>query len=395
MSDEDINMRLKWRFSRDEKAFFVYSNSFDTSLIADVKIEIFSGVLNLKEYFVVLSKTPYTPANATITIQSRGFDEVEHVIYQKHVNRWVDNYSFKCKFHKDSLLTDELDSVILSELQCDITWHGYDESERDIIYGSLEQFITAPDFSDMVIVIGEKEIPVHKIILAAYSPVFLAMFKANMTASVNKRIIVTDIEVDIMKKVIDFMYTGVIHPESIPDGIYANLKNFLTSPDLSDMTIVIDEREIPVHKIILAAYSPVFLAMFKANMIESVNKQIIVRDIQVSMMKKVIDFMYMGIIHPVPEICDLLSILQVADKYEIMALVTWCERKLVEKMKVENVLEILDKASEYGVLQLIKTAISFMVKNKSAIIKLEELKDLHRRKPEVLLEFVVRSIAAD
>ncbi|KAK0169817.1 hypothetical protein PV328_010455 [Microctonus aethiopoides] len=310
MSDEDINMRLKWRFSyfdRDEKAFFVYSNSFDTSLIADVKIEIFSGVLNLKEYFVVLSKTPYTPANATITIQSRGYDKVEHVIYQKHVNRWMDNYSFKCKFHKDSLFTDELDSVILSELQCDITWHGYDESERDIIYGSLEQFITAPDFSDMVIVIGEKEIPVHKIILAAYSPVFLAMFKANMTASVNKRIIVTDIEVDIMKKVIDFMYTGVIHP--------------------------------------------------------------------------------------VPDIDVLISILEVADKYEIMTLEKLCEQKLLEKVRIGNVLEILDRTSLFRVPQLRQTITSFLVKNKSSIIGLEGFADLHNRKPELLFEFIINGIA--
>ncbi|KAK0169824.1 hypothetical protein PV328_010462 [Microctonus aethiopoides] len=49
-------------------------------------------------------------------------------------------------------------------------------------------------------------------IFNAYSPVFLAMLKAGMAESVNEQVVITDIEVDIMEKVIEFMYTGVIDP---------------------------------------------------------------------------------------------------------------------------------------------------------------------------------------
>ncbi|KAK0083977.1 hypothetical protein PV325_007820 [Microctonus aethiopoides] len=281
-----------------------YTNSFTSNSILGVKFDIFCGMTSENEFSAVITKTPCTPAKATIKIEVIDTD----IYKQKCVDGWINRCILKFNFNP-RVREDFGRATFPFEFKCTITWHGF--------------------------------------------------------------------------------------KESIPGGIYANLKNFLTSPDLSDMTIVIGKKQIPVHKAILAAYSPVFFAMFKANMRESVNKQIVVTDIEVDIMEKAINFMYTGVIHPVPEICDLLSIMQVADKYRIIALMTWCERKLIERLEVENVLEILDKASEYAVPQLMKIATSFMVENKSAIVKLEKLADVHRRKPEVLLEFIVRSMAAD
>ncbi|KAK0083978.1 hypothetical protein PV325_007821 [Microctonus aethiopoides] len=314
MSQEDIKIQHEWEFNiihpRVDYARFVYLNSFGTSLIPDVKFEIWSGILNKKECIIVLSKTPYTSANATIKIQMIDYTRTEHIIYQKDFNRWTDDITLKCNIDVNGQhIKFQNESAIYAKFQCNITWHGYDESkplERDIIYDSLEHFLIASDFSDMIIVIGEKEIPVHKIILAAYSPVFLAMFKAGMTESANKRIIVTDIEVDIMKKVIDFMYTGVIHP--------------------------------------------------------------------------------------VPDIDVLISILEVADKYEIMTLEKLCEQKLLEKVRIGNVLEILDRTSSYQVPQLRQIITSFMVENKSTIVGLEKFADLHIRKPELFFDFIIKGI---
>ncbi|KAK0083983.1 hypothetical protein PV325_007826 [Microctonus aethiopoides] len=310
MSQDDIQICHEWtvfhyiRANKWSPMDFMYSNSFVSDLIRGVKFDIFCGMLTENECVVVLSKTPCTPVSASFKILINSIDEYE----ETHVDAWINNCTLKYNYLSKTIKCPSFYHASYT-FQCTITWHGF--------------------------------------------------------------------------------------KESIPNGIYANLKNFLTSPDLSDMAIVIGEKEIPVHKVLLAAYSPVFLTMIKSDSTKSVNKRIIVTDIEDSMMKKVINFMYTGVIYPVPEMCDLLSILQVADKYEIMALKTFCERKLIEKFEVENVLEILDEASEYRVPQLMKTATSFMVENKSAIMKLEKLADLHRRKPEILLDFVVGSIAAD
>ncbi|KAK0083980.1 hypothetical protein PV325_007823 [Microctonus aethiopoides] len=314
MSQEDIKIQHEWEFkflSLREDLISVYSNSFNTSLIPDVKFKIFSGILNHEECIVILSKTPCMPANATIKIQMIiTSTRLQPIVYQKKVNSWTDNLTLKCNINVNGQNNENINSSVSAKFQCNITWHGYNESKppkHDFIYGPLENFLTARHFCDMVIVIGEKEIPVHKIVLAAYSPVFLAMFKAGMTESVNKRIIVTDIEVDIMKKVIDFMYTGVIHP--------------------------------------------------------------------------------------VPDIDVLISILEVADKYEIMTLKKLCDQKLLEKITLKNVLEILDKTSLYQVPQLRQIITSFMVENKKSIVGSERFADLHNRKPELFFDFIIKCAA--
>ncbi|KAK0078591.1 hypothetical protein PV325_002330 [Microctonus aethiopoides] len=134
------------------------------------------------------------------------------------------------------------------------------------------------------------------------------------------------------------------------------------------MMIVIDEKEILVHKIILAAHSTVFSAMFKAGLSESKNKRIIVIDIEVDIMQKVVEFMYTETINSLPEYGDLLSILKVADKYEMEDFKFFCEKNLSEKITIENVLEILKENSLYGGLLLAKSVLHFMVKTNRQLL---------------------------
>ncbi|KAK0161736.1 hypothetical protein PV327_008154 [Microctonus hyperodae] len=141
------------------------------------------------------------------------------------------------------------------------------------------------------------------------------------------------------------------------------------------------------------SYSPVFLAMFKADMTETMNNCIVITDIKVDIMKKVIEFMYTGVLESTLDFNDLLSVLEVADKYEIMILKELCEERLTQRITISNVLMIFERASLYGVPQLMETLISFMVEKKLEIIASEDFANLYRRKPELLFEFFIRSIA--
>ncbi|KAK0078592.1 hypothetical protein PV325_002331 [Microctonus aethiopoides] len=77
--------------------------------------------------------------------------------------------------------------------------------------------------------------------------------------------------------------------------------------------------------------------MLKAGMAESVNEQVVITDIEVDIMEKVIEFMYTGVIDPIPGFNDLEEIV-----------------------------------------------------TKSQIVALEDFADLYRRKPEILFEFIIR-----
>ncbi|KAI1731786.1 BTB/POZ domain-containing protein [Ditylenchus destructor] len=63
-------------------------------------------------------------------------------------------------------------------------------------------------FSDCVLATGNKEFQVHKAVLAARSPVFAAMFEHQMAESQNDRVLIEDIEPDVLKEMLRFMYTG-------------------------------------------------------------------------------------------------------------------------------------------------------------------------------------------
>ncbi|KAK0072283.1 hypothetical protein PV326_000219, partial [Microctonus aethiopoides] len=316
MSQEEIKIIHEWQFRCNRKTHRIsgasvnettYSGSFRSNLIPNIEFEIFCCVSNNEICYVILSKKPTTPVNATIAIECMSTKQLEQI----HVNQWTDNCILKFHFEKairDSFHYGEFSGL---KFQCNITWRTFEKPKPQVL-----------------------------------------------------------------------------------DNLYDRFKNFLTTSDLSDMTIANDEKEIKVHKMILAAYSPIFLALFKADMsTESVNKKIIVTvDIEDDIMEKVIEFMYTGVIEPVLDFNVLLSILEVADKYEIIVLKELCEKKLSENITIDNVLKILERASLYGVPQLIETLISFMVEGKSQIVALEGFADFYSRKPELLYEFFIRSI---
>lgn len=49
---------------------------------------------------------------------------------------------------------------------------------------------------------------VHKAVLATRSPVFAACFEHKMSESQSDRVIIDDVEPDVMKEMLRFMYTG-------------------------------------------------------------------------------------------------------------------------------------------------------------------------------------------
>lgn len=62
-------------------------------------------------------------------------------------------------------------------------------------------------FSDVVVVAGEREFPVHRAILAERSDVFRAMFDANMTETQQKRVVIEDLSADAVSDLLAFIYT--------------------------------------------------------------------------------------------------------------------------------------------------------------------------------------------
>ncbi|XP_025082402.1 protein roadkill-like [Pomacea canaliculata] len=72
----------------------------------------------------------------------------------------------------------------------------------------LGQLFQSSSFSDVYLCVGGHDFRVHKSILAARSPVFYAMFEHEMTESKRNRVEITDVDHDVMREMLRFIYTG-------------------------------------------------------------------------------------------------------------------------------------------------------------------------------------------
>ncbi|XP_039437790.1 speckle-type POZ protein-like isoform X3 [Culex pipiens pallens] len=97
---------------------------------------------------------------------------------------------------------------IVSEMQKPLKMLPEDSQLLDN-YASL--FSSGEFFSDLTVVIGKREFPAHRAILAVRSPVFAAMFKhTEMAESQQKRVVIQDIEPHVFEEVLRFIYTDTV-----------------------------------------------------------------------------------------------------------------------------------------------------------------------------------------
>lgn len=294
-SEKKVLILHKWSLkSVDDEARYTqvesYVNSFSSESLPNETFYIVCGVKSGTEFSITLSKLSPKPAKATITI----------FVGEERKDIEIDNWTNKP-------ISDVISSFIQADqdydFSCEIIWKGFHDTKLPSslnLHDHIEKFLEKPDFKDFVIKIENNEIPVHKVIVAAFSPVFLAMFNANMRETAENELVVEDSRFDIMKKVVEFMYSGKI------------------------------DSELPVD--------------------------------------------------------DLLCILDVSEKYGIMNLKKLCEEILILKISVRNVCTIFEYAKLYEAHNLKTSAIHFMKKNKHILIQSEDFKKLCCSNSELLFE---------
>lgn len=175
-----------------------------------------------------------------------------------------------------------------------------------------------------------------------------------------------------------------------PENLYQDVKYFLMNLELSDVVIAIGNEEIPAHKIVLGAQSPVFLAMFTTNMKEQRTNRVAIKGIDIDIMKKVLSYMYTGEIAIEQDANIVLQMLAVAELYQIEKLKKMCQIQLSNNLTVNNVLNVLDEANLHNAQELREDAIKYMVNHRKEIVKLEDFEILYKAKADLLFDFVIR-----
>jgi len=156
----------------------------------------------------------------------------------------------------------------------------------------------------------------------------------------------------------------------------------LEDGQFSDITIVCQEEEnevkIPAHKCILGSRSPVFNAMFNHNMTEAQTKEVKIIDLNLSTVKDMLRYMYIGKIEDLNTRCP--NLLEAADKYQLSELKEICEDTLCSNLTVENSLECLVLADLHNAQELKTASVKFIVEHSADFVdqidKFKEYPDL-------------------
>ena len=143
-----------------------------------------------------------------------------------------------------------------------------------------------------------------------------------------------------------------------------NFVNFVTKlwtdNFLTDVTFIVKDKEIKSHKIVLAAASPVFEAMFQEGA-EEHGDNYVIEDIESEVFEEFLRFFYTGQVDNLGGIVsDLLAL---AERYEVQPLKEICIKHMAENISVDNAIEVLTSAVRFSVAQAKSSALDFIRRN--------------------------------
>ncbi|KAL0711032.1 hypothetical protein Bca4012_018010 [Brassica carinata] len=197
---------------------------------------------------------------------------------------------------------------------------------------------------------------------------------------------------------------GVVPP---PSDMGQGLKDLLDSEVGCDIAFQVGDETYKAHKLILAARSPVFRAQFYGPIGNNNVESIVIEDIEPSIFKAMLSFIYTDVLPDVHEITGSTStssftnmiqhLLAAADLYDLGRLKVLCEAFLCENLDVDNVATTLALAEQHQLLELKDFCVKFVIspRNLRAVMKSEGFKHLNQSCPAMLSELLSTVASGD
>ncbi|CAJ1071585.1 kelch-like protein 40a [Xyrichtys novacula] len=116
------------------------------------------------------------------------------------------------------------------------------------------------------------------------------------------------------------------------------LCDLLENEKFVDCVLKIQDKEFPCHRLVLAASSPFFKAMFLSDLEESKKKEITLKDVEPGVMGMILRYLYTSDINLTEQ--NVQDIFMVANMYQIPSIFSVCVTYLQEKLVLGNCLAI-------------------------------------------------------
>ncbi|XP_078621936.1 kelch-like protein 26 [Branchiostoma floridae x Branchiostoma japonicum] len=162
------------------------------------------------------------------------------------------------------------------------------------------------------------------------------------------------------------------------------LNTLRTDALLCDITLIVDGKEIPAHKNILASCSDYFRAMFTRGMRECNQDTVEIKGVPYSGLENVVQYMYTSQITLNSE--TVQDVLTTANHLQISAVVQFCHEYLISIVDVDNCVDIGKIAQTFSLLDLRSVVDRFMLRRFSVLADQDDFQRLSIDELSALLE---------
>ena len=153
-----------------------------------------------------------------------------------------------------------------------------------------------------------------------------------------------------------------------------------------DVTLIAEESELRAHRVVLAASSPYFNAMFTNNMLESVMDAVKLQGVRFAALECLVNCLYGQELRLTNS--NVNDVLSVSSLLQVDTVTEACENFLVRKLHPSNCITVRSIADKFSCSKLLQAAESFIEKNFVDVSVSEEFQQLP-------LEGIIRLISKD
>ena len=169
----------------------------------------------------------------------------------------------------------------------------------------------------------------------------------------------------------------------------SDFSHFFLTEFLADLEIKCEDQTFHVHRVLLAAASPYFLAMFQNDMTEASSRRIGLREIKPKVLKAALEWIYKSnldvkVFKDDPDFAgDLLA---AAEMYQLEKLKKIVEDELCDSLQLENVLELIVMGDMHRAPKLKEKALKLIAEKKKDIENLDNWRMFVKSHPDLTVE---------
>ncbi|XP_076895028.1 BTB/POZ and MATH domain-containing protein 3-like [Bidens hawaiensis] len=173
-----------------------------------------------------------------------------------------------------------------------------------------------------------------------------------------------------------------------PSDMGRDLNYLLETETGCDILLLVGDQTLKAHKVILAAGSPVFKAMFFGLLGNPNMNELELKEVKPSVFKAMLLFIYSNTLPDLMSSDVVEQLLPVADRFGVQRLKDLCEAKLSEEVNVDTVATALCFADKHHCPQLKFICLKFASENLEEVMKTQGFKYLTEACPLLLSELL-------